>query len=309
MDTDDELDRCVRALVDRPACRSPLTGAEVARGAHLSWKNAVALLADARVLVTNGRHSRAFSFTVLALEELAKPPLLWELDTAAPETEWRRFWKERFIRHSSKQESIGAYGELLKQIGAGIYDSFLPTSVVEALDRLKQWGFYVDCVNDRFQAPDDLKLTILPILDTVFAFAEERADSFAKLHASVALSEYCFSRRFAAVVPGLSPPLPITEPADASAVVLSHASAYSRSTPPDYLTFYEACRASVGHLPAETRHRALEMTRTLCSLRLSFTALPTAAARAFLMMKLTLGALTADEVFDEPDRGEVDDGA
>jgi AbiV family abortive infection protein len=308
MDTD-ELDRCVRALVDKPACPSPLTEAEVARGAHLCWKNAVALLADARVLATNGRHSRALSFTVLALEELAKPPLLWELDTAAPETVWRRFWKERFIRHSSKQESIGAYGELLKRIGVGIYDSFLPTSVVEALDRLKQWGFYVDCVNDRFQAPDDLELTILPILDAVFAFAEERADSFAKLHASVTLSEHCYSRRLADVGPGLPPPLPITEADDVSAVVLSYASAYSRSTPPDYPTFYAACRGSVGHLPLETRHRALEMTRTLCTLRLSSKALPTAAARAFLMMKLTLGALTADELFDESDSGEVDDGA
>lgn len=281
MDSDDELERRVRALVDRPACRSPLTAAEVARGAHLCWKNAVALLADARVLVTGGRHMRALSLTVLALEELAKPPLLWQLDTAASETDWRRFWKETFTRHSSKQQSIGTYGELLTQIDSGIYESFLPTSVVDALDRLKQWGFYVDCVNDRFQAPDELALTVLPILDTVFAFAEERADSFAKLHASVTLSEWCYRRRSEAAVPGMLPPLPVTEADEASAVVLSHASLSSRSTPPDYLTFYEACRRSVGHLPAETRHHALEVTRTLCSLRLPFKALPTAAARAF----------------------------
>jgi AbiV family abortive infection protein len=308
MDRDDGLEGRVRALVERPACRGPVTAAEVARGAHLCWKNAVALLADARVLVTGGRHARALSLTVLALEELAKPPLLWQLDTSGSATEWRRFWKESFARHSSKQESIGAYGELLRQIGAGIYESFLPTPVVEALDRLKQWGFYVDCVDDRFQAPDELELTVLPMLDPVFAFAEERADSFAKLHASVVLSEWCYGRRFEAAVPGALPRLPVAEVDDASAVVLSYASQYSRSTPPDYLTFYEACRASLGHLPEATRNRVFEMTRTLCSLRLPFKALPTAAARAFLMMKLTLGALTADEIFEEPDSEENDEG-
>ncbi len=297
----DGLEERVTALIARPACRGPVTAAEVARGTHLCWKNAVDLLADARVLVTAGRHARALSFTILALEELAKPPLLWQLDTSAATPEWRTFWRDSFVRHGPKQDSIGVYGELLRQIGAGIYGSFLPTSVLGALDRLKQWGLYVDCVNNRFQAPDDLDLTVVPILDPVFAFAEERADSFGKLHASVALSEWSYAQRFAAAVPGLMPGLPVVEVHEASAVALSYASQYSRSTPPDYLTFYEACRACLGGLPEATRNQALEMTKTTCSLRLPFKALPTAAARAFLMMKLALGALTAGELFDGPD--------
>jgi AbiV family abortive infection protein len=62
--------------------------------------------------MAESRFARALSLTVLALEELAKPPLLWELDPSADAKEWRTFWREQFSRHSPKQQAIGQYGFL-----------------------------------------------------------------------------------------------------------------------------------------------------------------------------------------------------
>ncbi len=58
---------------------------------HLCFRNAAELLQDAELLFRHKRYARAFSLTVLALEELAKPPLL--LNGIFIESRDRKTWQ------------------------------------------------------------------------------------------------------------------------------------------------------------------------------------------------------------------------
>jgi AbiV family abortive infection protein len=133
----------------------------------------------------------------LALEELAKPPLLWGLDPTDDAKKWKSFWAERFSRHLTKQNTIGAYGSLTG-IGQDIYWFKLHPDIVKTLDTWKQWGFYVDCVDNKFQSPDLFASEQREIVDLLFAIAEERADSFAQFHSSAESSLAAYEQRLTA---------------------------------------------------------------------------------------------------------------
>jgi len=60
----------------------------------------------------------------------------------------------------------------METIGLGPYDLRMTAEVVEALDRLKQWGFYVDCIGGSFQSPDMFAANEDEILDVVLAVAD-----------------------------------------------------------------------------------------------------------------------------------------
>lgn len=295
MSSENSVKDRVQALVSRGGCAGPLTEAEIARGAHLCWSNAVSLLSEARLLAQHSRLARGLALTVLALEELAKPPLLWTLAPSDDSEKWRAFWKEQFSRHSPKQKAIGRYGQLLEATGHGIYDLQVNEAIVDALDRLKQWGFYVDCVDGAFQAPDELAAKLPEILDFLFAIAEERADSFAKFHASVEQSSWTYEHRHVPLIPSVLWPPPLRSETDVRGLLLSLASQYSRSQPPDYYAFGDACEQIAEKVDASMLNAALKVVGRQAYKRTQCTVLQTSATRGFLMMKLAVHALPEEQ--------------
>ncbi len=291
MSDQSDREQRIAALVNRARCNAPLTETEIARGGHFCWSNAVSLLQDVRLLVTNSRLARALSLTVLALEELAKPPLLWALAPSDDSKRWATFWKEQFLRHSPKQQMIGAYGDLLTAIGHNIYGFKMSPETVGALDTLKQWGFYVDCVDMSFQSPDQFASDLAEIVDFLFAVAEERADSFGQFHVSVEQSLRVYEHRLAATRFGEFWPPPVRSETELHALLLSLASQYSLSNPPNYEAFKDACEQLAEVAGEAMFDGALWATGRTCCQRAQFHALPTAAARGLFMMKLCLSAV------------------
>ena len=278
------------ALSRKARFTGPLNADQITLGAHLSWSNAVSLLSEARLLAEQSRFARALSLTVIALEELAKPPLLWSLDPADDSAAWRAFWRA-FSSHSPKQRAIGGYGHLLEGIGHGPYDLFMTDAVVNALDRIKQWGLYADCVDGSFQSPHSFSPEISAIVDFLFAIAEERADSFAQFHASVELSGRIYRKKGTSVVHGSLWPPPVGTEVEVSALLLSLASQYSRSHPPNYSAFNDACEQLAETAGGSMLADALTRVARQCYDRTICTALETSRQRAFLMMKLALMGL------------------
>jgi len=283
-----EREQLIAALANRGTCTQPLAQAEIGRGAHLCWSNAVSLLADVRLLVAGARPARSLSLTVLALEELAKPPMLFGVDPSDEAKRWAKFWKEEFSRHSLKQKVIGKYGDFLTSIGHEIYGFRLSAPTVAALEALKQWGFYVDCIEGAFQSPEDFAANLSEIVDLLFAVAEERPDRFGQFHASPEQSSWAYERRLKATRIGEFWPPPIRSEIELRAYLLSVASQYSLSNPPNYAAFTDACEQLSANAGAAMFDRALSAIGRVCSRRAQFAALPTAAARALLMMKLCL---------------------
>lgn len=288
MATQIEREQQIAALANRSRCRQRLSQSEIGRGAYLCWSNAVSLLADVRLLISGARLARALSLTVLALEELAKPALLFGVDPSDDAKRWAKFWKEEFSRHSPKQKAIGNYGKFLSSIGQEIYGFRLSSPTVAALDALKQWSFYVDCVEGAFQSPEDLAEDSSEIVDLLFAVAEERADSFGLFHASPEQSSWCYERRLKATMFGEFWPPPVRSEIELRAYLLSLASQYSLSNPPNYAAFSDACGQLSPITGAAMFERALSAIGRECSRRAQFQALPTAAARGLFMMKLCL---------------------
>lgn len=87
---DDDSDDRLASLGAASRPSGPLTDAEIARGAHFCYLNARRLLEDARVLADRSP-GHALSLTVLALEELGKVPLLFEMHADADSERWRRY--------------------------------------------------------------------------------------------------------------------------------------------------------------------------------------------------------------------------
>jgi len=290
-----QIVQLVQRLIARQRWTGPLEANQIAGGAHLCWSNAVSLLSEARLLATHSRIARSLALTVLALEELAKPPLLWALSPSDDVATWRSFWKEQFSRHSEKQKTIGQYGLFLEAIGHGVFDVQVDQAVVQGLDQLKQWSLYVDCVDGEFQAPDAMAAELPAVLDLIFAAAEERADSFAQFHATAEHSRRGYEERQllnqSPLKPGLLWPPVLESEAAVRGLLLSLASMYSRSQPPDYYNFGDACEQLAEVLDASTLDRALTAIARLAYERTQCVTLATSAERAFLMMKLALHRL------------------
>lgn len=298
MNSKSGLLRVLKQLIDRRSWRKPLQADEIARGAHLCWSNAVSLLAEARLLATNSHSARALALTVLALEELAKPPLLWELTPDDGEDKWRDFWTEQFSRHSPKQQVIGQYGQFLETMGSSVFDLSLGSSTIQVLDRLKQWGFYVDCIDGAFQSPEELARQLPALLDSLFAAAEERADSFAQFHSTAGMSTRAYKERLSVADPPLMPgalwPPVVESEAEVLGVLLSQASRYSLSQPPDYYKFGDAYGQLAEVLDASILEPALVSLVRLGYARSRCHVLAISAGRGFLMMKLALHPLSKD---------------
>jgi AbiV family abortive infection protein len=170
---------------------------EVAEAVTAYQANGRALLSDALLLAANGRTNRASALTVLALEELAKIPML--VDTFRRHAHgfdpqaWPDYWKVSG-RHKDKQKRILLYGELIRSQmdgdplhGRRLYRYYSSSDLFQHLDSFKQANLYVDLRLDGVHAPcatnEDLEA-----LDYLLTYAQERCDSFESWHVTTVRS-------------------------------------------------------------------------------------------------------------------------
>ena len=107
--------------------------------------------------------------TVLALEEVGKIPALFDLSTRDHVGRWKEFWRSQFSAHGFKQAESSRYGRYLAASGESPYLFTITETMVKTLDRVKQWGFYVDCHEGRFKSPCEFGFEIRDVLDYLYA--------------------------------------------------------------------------------------------------------------------------------------------
>jgi AbiV family abortive infection protein len=272
---------------------------------HACYRNAVALLQDARLLAVKSRCARALSLTIIAIEELGKILSLCELLDHRKSAESTEFWK-LFRKHAVKQADTGSYGSFaLEATGTHPYSAFVSERILAAMDSLKQAGFYVDFRGGAFGTPGELAETARATLDHLFAFAEERADSFAQFHstleqsqalAHVARADISEQGRFPFALEFSSPA--VSEVA-LKGVLLSYASESSaKASIPDYGLFLSCTEELLRHYSAPiVGQAALALARALmgrANAEAKVKVLPTSVRRAWEMTKLLL-AMTNQE--------------
>lgn len=219
---------------------------EVARALTEYRKNGDTLLEEALLLASLGKLPRAAALTILALEELAKVPLLANTfvhhQRGIAPAAWDEYWKTGGA-HRKKQEAILSYGRIVRGLFDGdpkfskrLYKHYPPDELFARLDAFKQSNLYVDVREDGVHAPQsDPKLH--SSLDYLMAFGQERADSFCSWHVSdrrgVDFLDLALGQRHAQ---NWTSSYTVAEIA---ADIIYQASSLSASDVPDYSTFYD----------------------------------------------------------------------
>lgn len=282
-DAEERFEKWLAARGQRTRFSGTLSDEQIAFAAHQCYMNARRLLDDARLLA-GASPARSLSLTVLALEEFAKIPLLFQRRPDEPPERWAKFWKDEFSKHTIKQEESGVYGRLLGSLGKDTYAWQLSSDVVRTLDQLKQQGFYVGMNGERAESPEEFGAEAVDVVDFLFAVAEERVDSFAQFHHSPERSYWFLSEVRKAARGGWPPPA--FSAADYEAVVLSLASRFSLGQPPDYIEFSSACEILGRSVPIATQRSGFDALMGTLRERVEVGDLPRAAARAYQMLKL-----------------------
>ncbi len=315
MESSVEFEKLLSTFSQGRRSDAALSAVSAAKGMTACYLNASALLEEARVLVKFEKLSRAAALAVLSMEELAKVTDIHDtfVKTIAhpPQDSWEAFWK-RFFSHKPKQRSISKYGESLAGNASlddlffsnpSPYTHYLTDTSSGHLDALKQRSLYVDFVDDAFQSPGSSQ-GIVEVLDWLFAFVEERVDSFASWHVTAERSlEFlehhveCLRALFQTrtreegqrVLQNLrdEPFCPGQRThAEICADVRYRLVKYSSSFVPDYLTFRASCkdvlaRVDTGAAASVVRDEAADLRGRLEVAPLNFSAL-----RAYKMLKL-----------------------
>jgi AbiV family abortive infection protein len=124
----------------------PLSVEQAAAGIHSALENAKSLLADAELLLENGRWARAAALAILAIEEAGKVPTIRALLLSRDANELREEW--RAYRSHTKKNVLWILPELAAK-GARFLDDLRPTmdpasDHPQILETIKQLAFYTD---------------------------------------------------------------------------------------------------------------------------------------------------------------------
>lgn len=292
--------------------KRPLPIDQVAEGIAACYRNSKSLLIDAALLAANGSQPRALSFTVLALEELAKVPDLHEQylnpTTRNDAQAWAEFWG-RFIQHKPKQKRIAGYGDTFAPTADrsneenpdwSPFEHFLDAELVTLLDTVKQRGFYVDHAPPRFVSPAPSE-DVAQAFSILYGFAQERIYAFGTWHVTTQRSLDFLATCVSALDSG-------SAEADRASELLTTFSGwastftteelvadlyralsyYSASSVPDYLYCLTICKNIFDHLSPSDR--VVTLQRIAADLKDSYKCpfSPQAAGRALKMYKLAL---------------------
>ncbi len=139
--------------------RGRLSPEELAEGMNAARVNALRLAEDAKLLMDQVRFPSAISLAILSIEETGKISILRELSVARTEEERLNCWKA-FRSHTRK--NVTWILPQLAAAGARTLDEFRPIFDDSSdhpfiLDKLKQIGFYTDCLGDkRWSIPEEV---------------------------------------------------------------------------------------------------------------------------------------------------------
>lgn len=136
-----------------------LTPAAISDGMNAAARNAKDLVEDAKVLLDNGRYSRALALAILSIEESGKISVLRGLATATSESELKEQWK-KFRSHRAKNVQwilvdLGLKGARKLEDLKPIFDE--DSDHPEVLDQLKQASLYTDySENGKWMEPNSV---------------------------------------------------------------------------------------------------------------------------------------------------------
>jgi AbiV family abortive infection protein len=167
---------------------------QIAVGLNLCFLNADSLRIEAQLLYDNGFKARAFALAVLALEELAKIPLLFNglklrrILGADP----RQFWRE-IRRHTHKHGVWTAYGSILAAANdrdAQYFNEKLPPDLGNSLDEAKQRCIYTEFRAEHFEDPTGFEAANPGLWPWLIRLLDNRLTPFRHLHGELALSQF-----------------------------------------------------------------------------------------------------------------------
>jgi AbiV family abortive infection protein len=123
---------------------------------------------------------------VLALEELGRIPVLLNAVLISPHDQkmWSKFWVG-LRQHTLKQGVWTAYGKKLADSGhphAPYFTPALPANYERLLDKFKQCGFYVSCVDGTFLLPNMFARFDKEKIENLFGLVGDRIEGFKELH-------------------------------------------------------------------------------------------------------------------------------
>jgi AbiV family abortive infection protein len=154
----------------------PLTPAQAAEGIEAAFKNAIALLGEAELLLQNKRWQRAAALAILAIEEAGKPSLIRGILVATDGEHLRDKWKG--YRTHTKKNLIWILPQLARK-GATHLEELRPIYDESAdhghvLDTIKQIAIYSDAYgNCHWSLPenvvDESQATSLVEIARIFA--------------------------------------------------------------------------------------------------------------------------------------------
>lgn len=148
-----------KKLADLKSYAGPLGAGDVVDGVEAAQRNAERLLADAKILLDNGRWPSALALAILSIEEKGKVTILKRLSLTTDPTIIAKVWKE-YRSHRAKNA-----GWILPELAAsGARTMTELASAVDAkgdhtnlLDSLKQISFYSDCLGAKnWSEPDEV---------------------------------------------------------------------------------------------------------------------------------------------------------
>jgi hypothetical protein len=147
-DAPDLLVRYLQRAYGAPNPKRALGRDEIVLGLTQIHLNARDLLEDARVLAAVRRFPRAGALAVLALEELAKIPVLFQaaiVQELSGRAFWPEFWKD-YTNHATKQKRIADYARGVRAltdgfVNEGPYAHYLPDELGRILDIYEQRNF------------------------------------------------------------------------------------------------------------------------------------------------------------------------
>jgi AbiV family abortive infection protein len=164
----------------------PLDKTQIAAGMHLCYMNAKAMLDEVKLLQGNGHFARAFSLTILGLEELGKIPLIYNMILCQPDDmqAWDKCWKE-LQQHEVKIRVWTSYDKNVLRLLGKSYQAELPADIELLANKFKQLGFYVSFFKGQFLSPEDFAKGNYEWLEYFLAVLDERIASFEPLHGSL----------------------------------------------------------------------------------------------------------------------------
>ncbi|CAH0346979.1 AbiV family abortive infection protein [Bacillus sp. CECT 9360] len=124
----------------------------------LVYENAKELLEESRLLFENKKYARSYTLAQIAIEELAKLPIIYQEATRSffkESHDWKHFYK-RLRSHESKNKMIFMYFRMILDLTGEEHPDFEFHKLEQTLkyfNDMKNASLYADIKNNKFTKP------------------------------------------------------------------------------------------------------------------------------------------------------------